>query len=125
MLNVTLVGLGAISQALIPLLHGQPGLRLQGVLVRDPQAPMTLAALARLQASLGLKLPASARQPATREATAAQGLVSWTPSPEPLGARIRAETQRWACIIRDRKITADRPRPARCPTRRPRWNPTR
>lgn len=66
MRKVMLVGLGAISQALIPLLHGQPGLRLQGVLVRDPEAVKIKAALAHLQASLGLELLASARQPYPR-----------------------------------------------------------
>ena len=57
--------------------------------------------------ALAAEINAQLAQPATREALAAQGLVLWTLSPEQLGAHIRAETQQWARIIRDRKITAE------------------
>ena len=45
--------------------------------------------------------------PALVQALAAEGLLLWTLSPEQLGAHIRAETQQWAGIIRDRRITAE------------------
>ena len=57
--------------------------------------------------ALAAEVNAQLAQPATREALAAQGLVLWTLSPEQLAAHIRAATQQWAGIIRDRKITAD------------------
>ena len=57
--------------------------------------------------ALAAEVNAQLAQPATRDALAAQGLVLWPLSPEQLGAHIRAETQQWARIIRDRKITAE------------------
>ena len=66
MLNVVLVGLGAIGQALIPQLHGQPGVALLGVLVRDPDSAATREALALLKDSQGIALKATARLPFAR-----------------------------------------------------------
>ena len=51
MLKIVLVGLGAISQALIPLLQAQPGLQLLGLLVREGGAGKARALLSGLQAA--------------------------------------------------------------------------
>ena len=57
--------------------------------------------------ALAAEVNAQLAQPATRDALATQGLLLWPLSPDQLGAHIRAETQQWARIIRDRKITAE------------------
>lgn len=61
MLNVVLVGLGAISQALIPLLHGRPGLQVAGVLVRDGNGDTARLLLAELLAAGQPAIPVAHR----------------------------------------------------------------